>query len=94
MSFDLSKLSNGLNVVTYSTTHVNSVSINIIVKIGSRRETDEEGGGGIPHFLEYIAFKGTKNKNAIQTAREFDATEQAILMHILLISREQTVLLY
>jgi predicted Zn-dependent peptidase len=71
MSFNSSKLSNGLNVVTYSMPHINSVAINIIVKVGSRYETLDESG--ISHFLEHMAFKGTKTRSAADIAKEFDA---------------------
>ncbi len=70
MTFNSNKLSNGLNIVTYSMPHVNSVSINIIVKVGSRYESLEESG--ISHFLEHMAFKGTKTKSAVEIAKEFD----------------------
>ena len=42
MTFNSSKLNNGLNIVTYSMPHVNSVSINIIVKVGSRYESEKK----------------------------------------------------
>lgn len=71
MSFNTSKLPNGLNVVTYSMPHVNSVAINIIVKVGSRYENLQESG--ISHFLEHMAFKGTKNRSALDIAKEFDS---------------------
>ena len=71
MTFNSSKLSNGLNIVTYSMPHVNSVSINIIVKVGSRYESSEEAG--ISHFLEHMAFKGTKTRSALAIAKEFDS---------------------
>ncbi|PCJ24952.1 MAG: peptidase M16 [Rickettsiales bacterium] len=71
MSFNSSKLPNGLDVVTYSMEQVNSVAINIIVNVGSRYETEEEAG--ISHFLEHMAFKGTTNRTALEIAKEFDA---------------------
>ncbi|NBU53296.1 MAG: insulinase family protein, partial [Alphaproteobacteria bacterium] len=61
MSFQNSKLSNGINVVTFNMPHVSSVSINIIVKVGSRYESRQESG--ISHFLEHMAFKGTKTRS-------------------------------
>ncbi|MBA2628760.1 MAG: insulinase family protein [Rickettsiaceae bacterium] len=50
--------------------HVNSITINVIVKVGSRYEAEEESG--ISHFLEHMAFKGTKNRTATDIAIEFD----------------------
>lgn len=70
MSFLQSKTSNGINVVTYSMEHVNSVTINVIVKVGSRYESEIESG--ISHFLEHMAFKGTSNRTATEIAIEFD----------------------
>lgn len=70
MSFLQSKTSNGINVVTYSMEHVNSVTINVIVKVGSRYESEQESG--ISHFLEHMAFKGTSNRTATEIAIEFD----------------------
>lgn len=70
MSFIQSKTSNGINVVTYSIEHVNSVAINIIVKVGSRSESEDEAG--ISHFLEHMAFKGTSTRTAKDIAIEFD----------------------
>ncbi len=71
MTFNSSKLQNGLTVLTYSMANVNSVSINLIVNVGSRYEESTEIG--ISHFLEHMAFKGTRTRNAKQIAEEFDS---------------------
>ena len=71
MSFNSSKLQNGLTILTYSMPNVNSVAINLIVNVGSRYEEPTEIG--ISHFLEHMAFKGTKTRNAKQIAEEFDS---------------------
>ncbi len=42
----------------------NSVVIAVLTKTGSRNEKKEENG--ISHFLEHMAFKGTKNLTAKQ----------------------------
>lgn len=68
--FKFSKTKTGLNLVTYEMLQVNSVAINIIVKVGSRYETLQEAG--ISHFLEHMAFKGTANRTAKDIAIEFD----------------------
>ncbi|HJK86833.1 MAG TPA: pitrilysin family protein [Candidatus Megaira endosymbiont of Nemacystus decipiens] len=70
MTFNHSITSNGINLVTYNMPHVNSVSINIVVNVGSRYETAKTQG--ISHFLEHMAFKGTKKRTALQIAKEFD----------------------
>ena len=86
MSFQNSKLANGINIVTFNMPYVNSVSINIIVKVGSRYESDEEAG--ISHFLEHMAFKGTKTRSAKKIAEEFDMIGGYFNAYT---SREQTV---
>lgn len=86
MSFNSSKLSNGLNLLTFEMPHVNSVSINIIVKVGSRFESESEAG--ISHFLEHMAFKGTTSRSATQIAIEFDRVGGHFNAYT---SREQTV---
>ncbi|WHQ46944.1 MAG: insulinase family protein [Candidatus Midichloria sp.] len=47
-----------------------TVSIKVMVKAGSRYENNENNG--ISHFLEHMAFKGTKTRTAVQIAEEFD----------------------
>lgn len=71
MTFNSSKLANGLTILTYNMPNVNSVAINLIVNVGSRYEEADEIG--ISHFLEHMAFKGTKTRSAKQIAEEFDA---------------------
>lgn len=71
MSFNHSVTSRGLNVVSYRMQHISSVSISIIVNVGSRYESLQQSG--ISHFLEHMAFKGTKTRSALDIAKEFDA---------------------
>ncbi|CAK6513292.1 unnamed protein product [Ixodes persulcatus] len=70
-NFNVSKLKNGLTILTYNMPYVNSVAINLIAKVGARYENAEEEG--ISHFLEHMAFKGTKTRTAKQIAEEFDS---------------------
>ncbi len=86
MSFQNSKLTNGMNIITFNMPYVNSVSINIIVKVGSRYESKQESG--ISHFLEHMAFKGTKTRSAEKIAEEFDTIGGYFNAYT---SREQTV---
>lgn len=67
---DITTLDNGLRIVNEYMSDVESVSINVWVKTGSRNETKENNG--ISHFLEHMAFKGTKTRNTQQIAEEFD----------------------
>lgn len=47
-----------MRVVTSEMPHTRSVSICVLVGVGSRYESDEEAG--LSHFLEHMVFKGTK----------------------------------
>src|ERR1700749_3735352 len=64
-------LSNGLTILTEEMPHIRSISIGIWIKTGSRHESAE--WNGITHFVEHMVFKGTRNRNAEQIAREVDS---------------------
>jgi predicted Zn-dependent peptidase len=68
---NITKLSTGLTILTYKMPDIKTVAINLIVTVGSRLETEKENG--ISHFLEHMAFKGTKTRTARAIAEEFDA---------------------
>jgi predicted Zn-dependent peptidase len=59
-------LANGMTVLTDDMPHLESASLGIWVKAGSRSETEAEHG--ISHMLEHMAFKGTKTRSALQIA--------------------------
>ena len=71
MTIKISTLSNGMRVATDTMKHAHTVSIQVCVDIGSRYETPENNG--ISHFLEHMAFKGTKRRSAQDIAKAFDA---------------------
>lgn len=52
------KLANGVRVLLVPMAGVESVTTMILVKTGSRNETEEQAG--ISHVLEHMVFKGTK----------------------------------
>lgn len=60
MNYNLTKLKNGLKVITSEMPNALGVSNNIFVGAGSRYET--KGENGISHFLEHMVFKGTKKR--------------------------------
>jgi len=60
MNYKLTKLKNGLKVITSEMPNVFGVSNNVFVGAGSRYETKEENG--ISHFLEHMTLKGTKKR--------------------------------
>lgn len=56
--FEFYKLRNGVRVVLVPMTGVESVAVGVYVETGSRYEAREING--LSHFLEHMAFKGTK----------------------------------
>ena len=77
---------NGLRVAADEMKDVESVSIGVFVNTGSRNETKKING--ISHFLEHMAFKGTKKRSATQIAEEFEGIGGSINAYT---SREKTV---
>ena len=64
-------LDNGLRIITEAIPHLYSVSVGIWVDNGSRDEGAQENG--LSHFIEHMIFKGTRNRSALQIAKELDA---------------------
>jgi predicted Zn-dependent peptidase len=71
MSVEISRLANGLTVVTHTMPHIETAAIGIWVKAGARDELPEENG--VAHFLEHMAFKGTKRRTAQGIAEEIES---------------------
>ena len=71
MSVLISKLPNGLHVLTHNMPHLESVALGIWIKAGARDENPEENG--VAHFLEHMAFKGTKRRSAQDIAEEIES---------------------
>jgi predicted Zn-dependent peptidase len=59
-------LPNGMTVLTDDMPHLESASLGIWVKAGSRSETEAEHG--ISHMLEHMAFKGTASRDSLAIA--------------------------
>ncbi len=53
-------LDNGLRLLTSAMPHTRSVSLGFFIGVGSRYETDEQGG--VAHFIEHMLFKGTQKR--------------------------------
>ncbi len=70
MGVEVSRLSNGLTIATETLAHIESVSLGVWVKSGSRDEHD--GEHGIAHLLEHMAFKGTSKRTARQIATDIE----------------------
>lgn len=67
----IGKLKNGIRIVNDYMPDVETVTIKILIKTGSRNENVSDNG--ISHFLEHMAFKGTKNRIAKQIAYDFES---------------------
>ncbi len=70
MSVRTHTLSNGFRIVTEKMAGLQSASIGIWVTAGGRDERLEQNG--IAHFLEHMAFKGTKTRSALQIAEAIE----------------------
>lgn len=70
MSVRSTTLPNGMTVLTDDMPHLESASLGIWVKAGSRSESEAEHG--ISHMLEHMAFKGTTTRNALDIAEAIE----------------------
>src|SRR5690242_8693793 len=66
----VTRLPNGLTVVSETMPRVETVSFGAYVGAGTRNETADENG--VSHFLEHMAFKGTTQRDAAAIAREME----------------------
>lgn len=64
-------LHNGIRVVTDSIPHVETVSLGAWFGIGARYEDVTENG--LSHVLEHMAFKGTKNRSALEISSAIES---------------------
>jgi predicted Zn-dependent peptidase len=63
-------LDSGVTVVSELMPSALSICTAVWVGVGSRDETPEQAG--CSHFLEHLAFKGTKNRSALELAQSID----------------------
>ena len=70
MTTQLHTLPNGFRIVTEHMPGLASASIGIWVGAGARHEHHDQNG--IAHFLEHMAFKGTKRRSALQIAEAIE----------------------
>ena len=71
MSVQVTKLANGMRVVTDRMDLVETVSIGVWVDVGTRHEP--AAINGVAHLLEHMAFKGTEKRSALAIASEIEA---------------------
>lgn len=64
------QLANGFRIVTEHMPGLQSAALGIWVSTGARHETLAQNG--IAHFLEHMAFKGTKRRSALQIAEAIE----------------------
>ena len=67
----ISKLDNGLRIVTHSMPAFESVTFGVFNSVGCRDEHEEINGTA--HFLEHMAFKGTKTKSALEIMEKVES---------------------
>ncbi|MFP5479077.1 MAG: M16 family metallopeptidase [Alphaproteobacteria bacterium] len=70
MTQRLHTLPNGFRIVTEAMPGLQSASVGLWVEAGGRHETAEQNG--IAHFLEHMAFKGTRRRSALRIAEEIE----------------------
>ena len=70
MNVQITSLPSGLAVVTETTPHVKTAAIGVFVGAGSRYERADEHG--LSHFIEHMAFKGTRRRSARDIAETIE----------------------
>jgi predicted Zn-dependent peptidase len=69
-NIEVTRLSNGLTILTEKMPDVRSATLGFFYRLGSRNEPDKLNG--ICHFIEHCVFKGTAKRNALEIAIETD----------------------
>jgi len=85
MTVTMSRLANGMRVVTDRMDSVETVSIGVWVDVGTRHEP--AAINGVAHLLEHMAFKGTQRRSALDIAAEIEAVGRHVNAYT---SREHT----
>jgi predicted Zn-dependent peptidase len=70
MSVKVSKLTSGLTVVTDTMSYLETAALGVWANVGGRYEQLSEHG--VSHFLEHMAFKGTRRRSARQIVEEIE----------------------
>lgn len=85
MTPEITRLSNGLTIITDRMPQLESAIIGVWVNAGTRNET--RAVMGVSHMLEHMAFKGTERRSARDIAEEIEAVGGFLNAYT---SREQT----
>lgn len=70
MSIELTKLKNGLRVITDHVSTVDSVALGVWADVGTRDE--DMAHNGVAHMVEHMMFKGTKRRTAAGIVEEIE----------------------
>lgn len=70
MTVQITTLENGLRIVSDTVSTVETISLGVWVRVGTRNEPVHLNG--ISHFLEHMAFKGTAKRTARQIVEEIE----------------------
>jgi len=71
VNVEVTALDNGVKVVTERVDSVESAALGLWVSAGSRAES--KARNGIAHFLEHMAFKGTKKRTSLQISADIES---------------------
>jgi predicted Zn-dependent peptidase len=85
MTPEITRLSNGLTIITDPMPQLESAMLGVWVNAGTRNETKPVMG--VSHMLEHMAFKGTQRRSARDIAEEIEAVGGYLNAYT---SREQT----
>jgi predicted Zn-dependent peptidase len=85
MKIEISRLSNGLTIVTDPMPQLESAALGVWINTGGRNETKPVMG--VSHMLEHMAFKGTERRSARAIAEEMESVGGFLNAYT---SREQT----
>jgi len=85
MTPEITRLSNGLTIITDPMPQLESAMLGVWVNAGTRNET--RSVMGVSHMLEHMAFKGTDTRSARDIAEEIEAVGGFLNAYT---SREQT----
>src|SRR5258706_15453911 len=68
MNHKLTKLESGLRILTVPMPSLESVTLTVWVKVGSRKESERTQG--LSHFIEHMVFKGSKKRPSAKAISE------------------------
>jgi len=66
----VTRLKNGLKIITEHIPDVHSATISVLVSVGSAVENSQMNGAS--HFVEHLLFKGTETRSAQQIAQSIE----------------------